>query len=767
MKIKIQHFLFSDQLVSVLIFLIFCGFFSHTQYSMLRIIPAALLFILYIFKLISKKISIRNYKNLIVYFLWCCIFLGYSFISIFWSHDISYSLPQFKDILYTYSFVFIVLLHITDSSHLLKVTKLFILSCFYTCLLIFIFNMNYVGSDLFGSITGLYFNRIAILLSFGIFFCFYLFHRNRNYRYIFFMLLFYFVIYLTGSRKSLLMPVVFIFLFQFLKIGESKKQFKRFLITTVCILSAVIFIIVINPRLQNRMIDLFQSVLFSQETSDSSINERAYFRNTAKDLFLENPVIGVGLNGFKSYLNSIDYKHITYSHCNYLEILATMGILGFLSYYIFYFIILKKTIRNFKPHNYEKILCLSSLVVEIIFEYSFVSYYFFEIQVVLALIYLYSCFEYSNKKSKLNIGILIPSLNTGGAERTAVSLSNWLAENTKHNVYLINLGKDDKNYIISDKVIYYQKKSCNNLKSKFVTYFSVLQFLYTVKFDILFEMLFTPLKYALVYKIINSQLVIIGSERANPNYYSTIFKKFYCRFLPVFCTGYIFQTKMVQSMFLPMVQKKSVVIPNAIANPDISNFKYTNSVRKNEIIAVGRLTRQKGFDNLITSFAEVYKKFPEYKLIICGVGEEYQKLQTQICKLNLESAVKLVGNRKHVIKDIASAKIFVLSSRYEGMPNVLLEAMAVGTPCVSTNCVAGPSEIIQNYNNGILVDINSLDQMTNAICQLIQDRKLYDKISRNAKKINDIYSVDKIFSQYYHYFLQVYYQENYGNGDKI
>lgn len=350
---------------------------------------------------------------------------------------------------------------------------------------------------------------------------------------------------------------------------------------------------------------------------------------------------------------------------------------------------------------------------------------------------------------------MIPSLNTGGAERTAVSLANWLAENTNDEIYLINLGKNDNNYDINSNVKIYSKKKCTNILDRIKEYIKVISFLNSVKFDIIFEMLFTPLKYAIFHKIFNRKLVIIGSERANPQRYSTLFKKVRCKVAPVFCNGYIFQTNKVKNMFSKYIQKKSVVIPNAISNPDVYNLKK-NIKKKKIITSVGRLTYQKGFDTLIRAYIEVYKSHHEYDLIIYGDGPMREELMKLICDNGMEHHIFLPGNCKKLVETIAKSTLFVMCSRFEGMPNALMEAMAIGLPCISTDCIAGPSELIDNKKNGLLVEIDNIEEIKNAILYLIENDTIRGMIANNALDIKKTNAADIIYKKYYDYFESCY-----------
>lgn len=132
------------------------------------------------------------------------------------------------------------------------------------------------------------------------------------------------------------------------------------------------------------------------------------------------------------------------------------------------------------------------------------------------------------------------------------------------------------------------------------------------------------------------------------------------------------------------------------------------------LIAAGRLSRQKGFDDLLSAFALIRKNRP-LRLIILGEGDDRSKLQQQIEQLKVSGAVSMPGFQKNLYAWIAKADVFVLSSRWEGSPNVLTEALALGIPCVSTRCPSGPDETLQEGKYGPLVDVGDIRALAAAI----------------------------------------------------
>ncbi len=149
------------------------------------------------------------------------------------------------------------------------------------------------------------------------------------------------------------------------------------------------------------------------------------------------------------------------------------------------------------------------------------------------------------------------------------------------------------------------------------------------------------------------------------------------------------------------------------------------------ILGVGRLDHQKGFDRLIEAFAQLHSS-SKLKLVILGEGPERPSLERQVSALGLESHVSLLGAVENPFQFYRRAHCFVLSSRYEGCPNVLLEAMALECPVIAFNCDYGPSEIIIDGSNGLLVDEGDVAGLASAISRLNEDVSLRNRMSASG-----------------------------------
>ena len=190
--------------------------------------------------------------------------------------------------------------------------------------------------------------------------------------------------------------------------------------------------------------------------------------------------------------------------------------------------------------------------------------------------------------------------------------------------------------------------------------------------------------------------------------------------------------------------KNVVVMPNPLT---IATDK-TSICENKQVIAVGRLNRQKGFDYLIEAWKLVHCQHPDWILKIYGEGDLHSFLQSQINIYRLQNSVFLEGNTSHIIEKYLESSIFVLSSRAEGLPLVCLEALACGLPIVSFKLI-GIEDLIKNEENGYLIKkVGDTQNMANAICKLIKHDTLRKRLGKNSLEIAKRYNVETIIEQW-------------------
>lgn len=172
------------------------------------------------------------------------------------------------------------------------------------------------------------------------------------------------------------------------------------------------------------------------------------------------------------------------------------------------------------------------------------------------------------------------------------------------------------------------------------------------------------------------------------------------------------------------------------------------SLHSKQIVSVGRLTYQKGFDMLIDVAKDVLEKNKEYKWLILGDGEDKNRLQEKINKYNLQDRLILKGKVSNVEDYYKNSSLYVMTSRFEGLPMTLLEAKSYKMPIVSFDCPTGPSEIIRNNINGYLVKANDIKEMSNKVNSVLLDDKKLKKFSDKAELDIDKFNINSIINKW-------------------
>jgi glycosyltransferase involved in cell wall biosynthesis len=182
----------------------------------------------------------------------------------------------------------------------------------------------------------------------------------------------------------------------------------------------------------------------------------------------------------------------------------------------------------------------------------------------------------------------------------------------------------------------------------------------------------------------------------------------------------------------------------------------TSAVRKlKRVVGMGRLAPEKGFELLIEAFARCGANHREWKLIIFGEGPELPALQSLARRFGVGDSVEFGGLVREPAVELAASEIFALSSRFEGFPNALLEAMACGVPVVSFDCPSGPSEIIRDGIDGIMAPAGNVELFSAALARLMSDSVLRSQLGANARKAVERFSVEKISAMWSDLFAEV------------
>lgn len=335
----------------------------------------------------------------------------------------------------------------------------------------------------------------------------------------------------------------------------------------------------------------------------------------------------------------------------------------------------------------------------------------------------------------------------GGAERQIVMLSNEMAMRG-HEVHMIVLNEFKAPYSISDKVtihdLSWKEKGKFSVFKRFLTFRENIK---KIKPDITISYNLQGAYFSL---LIGKSVCgkILYSERGDPydSEYSGLLGKvrdYTCRHVDAL----VFQSEGAKDFFTIEKKQSSIVIHNSVTVPQ-DQYPIAEK-RDNRIVTVGRLHPQKNPHLLLNAFSKIASKYPDIQLDFYGDGEMHDELQDKINHLGLEHRVTLHPSRKDIFDCIRTARLFVLPSDYEGMPNALMEAMSLGLPCISADCRPGGARtLIEDGKNGFIVPVRNTNALADKISYLLDNPDIAEQIANEARHLGETHTNEVIFDKW-------------------
>lgn len=350
----------------------------------------------------------------------------------------------------------------------------------------------------------------------------------------------------------------------------------------------------------------------------------------------------------------------------------------------------------------------------------------------------------------MRVLFVLPRMGGGGAERVAALLANSLAT-SGDTVHIHTLVGGDSFYPLNNNIIqsnsgvFVNRSNWLLAITSQIRYFgksfhSVRELIKQHEFDIVLSFLVATDVLVWLCKRTGLSFIHVCSERNDPTVRNHA-KRYIIRKIYQSCDLLVCQGKAVANYYDTVASDKKIVIPNPI---DPSILPIRSPVISKKIVAVGRLDKQKNFSLLIDSFSDVHSIFQDSVLEIYGEGKLRTKLQQQIDRLGLSDHVTLFGACQNLLEKISDAALFVLSSDFEGFPNVLLESMAIGLPVVSTDFATGVARELIDKENGIIVPVRDREGLSTAICAIIADSELQEKMGNTNRERAREYYIDHI-----------------------
>lgn len=345
----------------------------------------------------------------------------------------------------------------------------------------------------------------------------------------------------------------------------------------------------------------------------------------------------------------------------------------------------------------------------------------------------------------------IHSLNKGGAERVLITLTNYLKK--EYEIYILTDVYDELEYPLPDSIKrinmegYLSQDDGHTRCTAIKRLLTIRRCIKKIKPDVVIAFMISSAIRAIIANLFTTTR-IIAAIRSNPydEYHSTK-KRMMLQSAFFFTDKIVCQTKYQKEYFNKLLQRKCIVIFNPLM--DEVNVDEFAGERTKRIVTTGRLFDYKNHKMLIDAFALIKQKFPDYTVTIYGEGPYREELEKEIVLKQLEIHVYLPGDSSKVAEDIKDASLFVLPSDTEGMPNALMEAMALGLPVISTDCpCGGPRSLIEQGVNGYLCKVGDAKELAEQMTEILSNKELREKLGKNARMIRKTCNLKTISKQW-------------------
>ena len=338
---------------------------------------------------------------------------------------------------------------------------------------------------------------------------------------------------------------------------------------------------------------------------------------------------------------------------------------------------------------------------------------------------------------KKKIMFVMPTMGGGGAERVISILANSFSEK-EYDVFIILTKKEKISYQLNNKIVIEALRG-NTSPLGQMMFIRKMEKKYNV--DTVLSFLTYQNMYTLLALFFSKKKIIV-SERNDPSTTARGIAKLVREILYRRADAVVFQTEMAKRYFSKKIRHKGIIIANPI-NVEALPYSLVEN-REKKIVCVARLEKQKNLFMLIKGFERFLELNNSYSLEIYGEGSLRDKLVQYINSRNLQEKVLLKGFVKDVYNKIKNAGVFVLTSNHEGMPNAMLEALAMGIPCVCTDCPVGASrEFITDGENGILIPVNDDEALCSALNSVLLKKNL-DNTQLKVDQIREKLSISNI-----------------------
>lgn len=365
----------------------------------------------------------------------------------------------------------------------------------------------------------------------------------------------------------------------------------------------------------------------------------------------------------------------------------------------------------------------------------------------------------------MRLALVISSLSAGGAEKVVSTMANvWNREG--HEINLVTLDDSEPFCQLDAGIQRWPLGSLSNSRSIFEGALRALQRIWKLRKTIsrlspdLVLSFIDKTNILTLFATISLGIPVIVSERTDPRHHDIglIWKSLH-RLTYQWADAIVTNNTQVADWISGWAKRcKVLAIPNPVISHesrDDPSLSDSEMPPRPAMVAIGRLAREKGFDLLLSAFAKSVNKQPGWSLLILGNGPDRESLFAQAEKLGVSDRLYMPGLVSDPIPILRQCDLFILSSRFEGLPNALLEAMGSGLPVISFDCPSGPREIIRHGVDGLLVPKEDVDALSVAMDRLMFNAAERARLSERAVEVIERFSVQKVNGMWHALFGEI------------
>lgn len=349
---------------------------------------------------------------------------------------------------------------------------------------------------------------------------------------------------------------------------------------------------------------------------------------------------------------------------------------------------------------------------------------------------------------------IVPKIKTaGGVARVLAIKANYFVEHFGYEIHI--LSQNEKNqfpfYKFNSKIIFHNMTLEGNILSFFNLYQKqVNQNIEKIKPHIILvadnglKSFFIPFivktKTPIVFESHGSKF--IEEQKNKPNFLYKSIQNLKYQFKDFSARKFTKIVALSNENLKEWNVNNSIIIPN----PSWINTEITSDLKAKKILTVARNSYEKGLDRLLLIWMEIIQKYPDWTLDI--YTDDIQSLKKTAIDLQIKSGINYFTFVKNIEEKYLESSIFLMTSRFEGFPMVILEAMSLGLPCIAYDCPSGPRSIISNAESGFLIPDSDAQAFVEKLSYLIENEEVRLELGANAKEVSKIYNIDAIMKQW-------------------